>query len=59
MAPTTGFAGSEQELMAALQRFADIGADEAHLIATSSDLTQIGRAAEVVARLASGPVPRN
>lgn len=47
MAPTTGFAGSEEELRDVLQRFAAIGADEIHLIPTSSDITQLHRVAEV------------
>lgn len=51
MAPTTGWAGSEAELLAVLHRFADIGADEVQLIPTSSDLDQVRRAADVAARL--------
>lgn len=49
MAPTTGFAGTAAELREVLQGFADIGADEVLLIPTSDDLTQVQRAAEVVA----------
>lgn len=49
MAPTTGWAGSEDELLAVLRGFAAVGADEIHLIPTSSDLDQLRRAAEVVA----------
>ncbi len=51
MAPTTGFAGPAEELREVLQRFADIGTDEVHLIPTSSDIDQVRRAAEVVADL--------
>lgn len=49
MAPTTGWAGSEEELTAVLRRFEDIGTDEVHLIPTSSDIGQLHRAAEVAA----------
>jgi alkanesulfonate monooxygenase SsuD/methylene tetrahydromethanopterin reductase-like flavin-dependent oxidoreductase (luciferase family) len=48
MAPTTGWAGNEDELAAVLRRFADIGTDEVHLIPTSSDLDQLRRVADVV-----------
>lgn len=51
MAPMTGWAGSEEELVAVLRRFADIGTDEVHLIPTSSDIGQLRRAAEVAAEL--------
>ena len=51
MAPTTGWAGTEDELREVLQRFADIGTDEVHLIPTSSDIDQVRRVAEVAARL--------
>ncbi|QUR68468.1 LLM class flavin-dependent oxidoreductase [Mycobacterium spongiae] len=51
MAPTTGWAGSEDELVAVLRRFAEIGTDEVQLIPTSSDLEQLQRAADVVARM--------
>ncbi|MCW2760815.1 MAG: limB 5 [Marmoricola sp.] len=59
MAPTTGFAGSEEELAQVLVRFAEIGADEVNLIPTSSDLTQVTRVADVVAEVAGRPVPQN
>ncbi|MEW5808550.1 MAG: LLM class flavin-dependent oxidoreductase [Actinomycetota bacterium] len=49
MAPTTGWAGTQDELRAVLGRFADIGADEVHLIPTSSDLGQLHQVAEVAA----------
>jgi alkanesulfonate monooxygenase SsuD/methylene tetrahydromethanopterin reductase-like flavin-dependent oxidoreductase (luciferase family) len=48
MAPATGFAGSEDELLAVLDRFRDIGTDEVHLIPTSSDLAQVARVADAV-----------
>lgn len=51
MAPTTGFAGTVDDLRGVLQRFADIGTDEVHLIPTSSDIDQVRQAAEVVADL--------
>ncbi len=50
MAPTTGFAGTEDELLAVLGKFADIGADEVQLIPTSSDLDQLRRVADAVSR---------
>jgi len=52
MAPTTGWAGSEDELAAVLRNFEAIGTDEVQLIPTSSDLGQLSRAAEVVSELA-------
>ncbi|QNJ96359.1 LLM class flavin-dependent oxidoreductase [Mycolicibacterium fluoranthenivorans] len=48
MAPTTGWAGTEDELVEVLHRFAEIGADEVHLIPTSSDIGQLRRVAEAV-----------
>jgi hypothetical protein len=48
MAPTTGWAGTEGELLEVLRRFDAIGADEIHLIPTSSDVDQIRRVADVV-----------
>jgi alkanesulfonate monooxygenase SsuD/methylene tetrahydromethanopterin reductase-like flavin-dependent oxidoreductase (luciferase family) len=50
MAPTTGWAGDESELLAVLHKFADIGTDEVHLIPTSSDIDQVRRVADVVAK---------
>lgn len=47
MAPTTGWAGSEEELIEVLGRFEDIGTDEVHLIPTSADIDQLRRVAEV------------
>ena len=49
MAPTTGWAGSADQLAEVLRRFAGIGADEVHLIPTSSDIRQLREAAAVVA----------
>lgn len=51
MAPTTGLAGSEDELVAVLRKFDAIGADEIQLIPTSSDPGQLRRVAEAVADL--------
>jgi alkanesulfonate monooxygenase SsuD/methylene tetrahydromethanopterin reductase-like flavin-dependent oxidoreductase (luciferase family) len=52
MAPTTGWAGNEAQLRDTLKMFADIGADEVHLIPTSSDVDQLRRVADVAADLA-------
>lgn len=49
MAPTTGWAGTEDELRTVLSAFADIGTDEVQLIPTSADPDQLHRAAEVAA----------
>ena len=51
MAPMTGWAGSESELLAVLRKFEEIGTDEIQLIPTSSDVGQLGRAADVVGQL--------
>lgn len=48
MAPTTGWAGTEDDLADVLRRFADIGTDEIHLIPTSSDPEQLRRVSDVV-----------
>ncbi len=48
MAPTTGWAGDEDELVGVLKAFADIGTDEVHLIPTDSDVDQVRRVADVV-----------
>ena len=48
MAPTTGWAGDEDELLRVLARFDGIGTDEVHLIPTSSDVDQVRRVADVV-----------
>src|ERR1700744_445777 len=54
MAPTTGFAGSEEELVAVLRKFEAVGADEIQLIPTSSDLEQVERAADLVEAVQGG-----
>ena len=51
MAPMTGFAGSEDELVTVLRKFEEVGTDEVQLIPTSSDVEQLRRAADVVAHL--------
>lgn len=51
MAPTTGWAGTEDQLAGTLRAFAAIGTTEVHLIPTSSDLDQLHRVAGVVADL--------
>ncbi|HUM00159.1 MAG TPA: LLM class flavin-dependent oxidoreductase [Mycobacterium sp.] len=51
MAPSTGFAGSPDQLLTVLRQFADIGTDEVHLIPTTSDAAQLREAADVVASL--------
>jgi len=48
MAPTTGWAGTESELLEVLRRFEAIGTDEIHLIPTSSDIDQLRRVADAV-----------
>ncbi|KUI13400.1 luciferase [Mycobacterium lehmannii] len=53
MAPMTGWAGTERELLDVLRRFEDIGTDEIHLIPTSSDVEQVRKIAEVVNEFAS------
>jgi alkanesulfonate monooxygenase SsuD/methylene tetrahydromethanopterin reductase-like flavin-dependent oxidoreductase (luciferase family) len=47
MAPTTGWAGSEDELVAVLRGFEEIGTDEVQLIPTSSNVDDVRRAADV------------
>ncbi|MGB8388634.1 MAG: LLM class flavin-dependent oxidoreductase, partial [Mycobacterium sp.] len=51
MAPMTGWAGGEDELLAVLRKFEEIGTNEVQLIPTSSDIDQVRRAADVVGRL--------
>lgn len=48
MAPTTGWAGTDEELVAMLRRFAEIGTSEVHLIPTSTDIDQLRRVADLV-----------
>ncbi len=45
MAPTTGFAGTASDLSDLLKRLEDVGADEVHLIPTSSDVRQVAEVA--------------
>jgi alkanesulfonate monooxygenase SsuD/methylene tetrahydromethanopterin reductase-like flavin-dependent oxidoreductase (luciferase family) len=52
MAPTTGWAGNDDDLLAVLHTFQDIGTDEVHLIPTSSDIDQLRRVADVVTQFA-------
>jgi alkanesulfonate monooxygenase SsuD/methylene tetrahydromethanopterin reductase-like flavin-dependent oxidoreductase (luciferase family) len=47
MAPSTGWAGNEDELLRLLREFEEIGTDEIHLIPTSSDVDQLRRVADV------------
>jgi hypothetical protein len=47
MAPTTGWGGTEDELLDVLHTFEGIGTDEIHLIPTSSNIDQLRRIAEV------------
>ncbi len=49
MAPSTGFAGTEEQLRRVLHGFAEIGADEVQLIPTGSDVDQVHRVARLVA----------
>lgn len=51
IAPTTGWSGGQDELLAVLRRFESIGADEVHLIPTSDDIEQVHRVAEVISDL--------
>jgi hypothetical protein len=51
MAPITGWAGSEDKLLAVLREFEAIGTDEVQLIPTSSDVDQLRRAADVAGQL--------
>jgi alkanesulfonate monooxygenase SsuD/methylene tetrahydromethanopterin reductase-like flavin-dependent oxidoreductase (luciferase family) len=48
MAPSTGWAGNEEDLRDVLRRFEDIGTSEVHLIPTSADVEQVSRVADVV-----------
>jgi hypothetical protein len=54
VAPMTGWAGGEDELLAVLRKFDGIGTDKVQLIPTSSDLDQLRRAADVFGRLYAG-----
>ncbi|AKS33099.1 LLM class flavin-dependent oxidoreductase [Mycolicibacterium goodii] len=48
MAPATGWAGTEDDLVELLGKFEDIGTDEIHLIPTSANIDQLRRVAEAV-----------
>jgi alkanesulfonate monooxygenase SsuD/methylene tetrahydromethanopterin reductase-like flavin-dependent oxidoreductase (luciferase family) len=48
MAPTTGWAGTGEDLLEVLHRFDAVGTDEIHLIPTSSNIDQVHRIADVV-----------
>jgi hypothetical protein len=48
LALTTGWAGGDDDLLAVLHKFQDIGTDEVHLIPTSSNIDQLRRVADVV-----------
>jgi alkanesulfonate monooxygenase SsuD/methylene tetrahydromethanopterin reductase-like flavin-dependent oxidoreductase (luciferase family) len=48
MAPTTGWAGSDDELLDVLKTFEAIGTDEIYLIPTSADVDQVRRVADIV-----------
>lgn len=52
MAPTTGWAGTDEQLLSTLRGFEAIGTDEVHLIPTSSDIDQLRRVAEVAGEFA-------
>lgn len=52
MVPSTGWAGDEAELVDVLRKFEAIGADEVHLIPTSSDVDQLRRVADVAKEFA-------
>lgn len=53
MAPTTGWAGTDDELVAVLRGFAAIGTDELHLIPTSTDIGQLRRVADLVGEISA------
>jgi alkanesulfonate monooxygenase SsuD/methylene tetrahydromethanopterin reductase-like flavin-dependent oxidoreductase (luciferase family) len=48
MAPSTGWAGRDGELLGVLREFEAIGTDEIYLIPTSADVDQVRRVADVV-----------
>ncbi|MCP9271106.1 LLM class flavin-dependent oxidoreductase [Mycolicibacterium arenosum] len=52
MAPTTGWAGTDDQLIDVLRRFEAIGADEVHLIPTSSNIDQVRHVADVITEFA-------
>ena len=52
MAPTTGWAGNDDDLVDVLRGFEAIGTDEVHLIPTSSNIDQLRRVADVAKEFA-------
>ena len=50
MAPTTGFAGTVDDLRDLLRRLEDVGTDEVHVIPTSSDISLVEQVAELAGR---------
>ena len=52
MAPMTGWAGTDDQLIDVLRRFEAIGADEVHLIPTSSNIDQVRHVADVITEFA-------
>ncbi len=52
MAPTTGWAGSDDDLIDVLRGFEAVGTDEVHLIPTSSNINQLRRVADVAKEFA-------
>ncbi|MCX2934101.1 LLM class flavin-dependent oxidoreductase [Mycobacterium sp. CVI_P3] len=53
IAPSTGWAGSDDELVAVLRGFAEIGTSEVHLIPTSTDIGQLRRVADLVGEVSA------
>jgi alkanesulfonate monooxygenase SsuD/methylene tetrahydromethanopterin reductase-like flavin-dependent oxidoreductase (luciferase family) len=53
IAPTTGWAGTDEDLVAVLRGFADIGTSEVHLIPTSTDIGQLRRVSELVGEISA------
>ena len=51
IAPSTGWAGNEDEFVSVLRKFDDIGTDEIHLIPTSSDDGQLRAIADIVSTI--------
>ncbi len=50
MAPTTGFAGTVDDLRDLLRRLEDVGTDEVHVIPTSSDISLVEQVAGLAGR---------
>ena len=53
IAPDTGWAGTDDELVAVLRGFAEIGTSDVHLIPTSSDIGQLRRVADLVGEISA------